>query len=138
YRQIDVFQGVVLIGRGDKIVLQKGYGDANVELGVPNRPDRVFRIASLTKPFTEVLLGRLAERGVLSLDDKLSRWLPGFPNGDSITLDMLRTHQAGIPSMNSISFDEESPVPNTLDSLVRAIANQPLDFPPGTKRRYSN
>src|SRR5438552_1135951 len=47
---LDVFQGVVLIARGDRIVLEKGYGFANVELGVRNAPDMVFRVASLTKP----------------------------------------------------------------------------------------
>jgi CubicO group peptidase (beta-lactamase class C family) len=51
---------------------------------------------------------------------------------------MLRTHRAGIPNMNSIPYDEESSVPNTLDSLVRAIAKQPLDASPGSRRRYSN
>jgi CubicO group peptidase (beta-lactamase class C family) len=43
----------------------------------------VFRIASITKVFTQVLLGRLVERGVLRLDDPLSRWLPEFPKADS-------------------------------------------------------
>jgi CubicO group peptidase (beta-lactamase class C family) len=52
YLALDVFQGVVLIARGDRVLLEKGYGDANLELGVRNTPDRVFRIASLTKPLT--------------------------------------------------------------------------------------
>jgi len=50
----------------------------------------------------------------------------------------LRVHRAGIPNMNSIPFDEEAREPNTLDSLVRVIAKTPLDFPPGSRRRYSN
>ncbi len=135
---IDAFQGVVLVARGDRILVQKGYGLANVELGVPNTPERVFRIASLSKPFTEVALGRLMEEHRLSLDDSLARFLPGFPNGGRITLDLLRTHRAGIVSRNSIPYDEEANAPNTLDSLVRWIAAQPLDFEPGAKERYSN
>jgi CubicO group peptidase (beta-lactamase class C family) len=138
YVALDLFQGAVLVARGDQVLFQKGYGNANVELGVKNTPASVFRIASLTKVFTEVLLGRLAEQGKLELDAPLSRYLPNFPKGDSITLDMLRLHRAGIPSMNSIPFDEEASEPNTLDSLVRAIAKAPLDFPPGSRRRYSN
>jgi CubicO group peptidase (beta-lactamase class C family) len=120
YVALDLFQGAVLVARGDQVLFQKGYGLANVELGVKNTPASVFRIASLTKVFTEVLLGRLAEQGKLELDAPLSRYLPSFPKGDSITLDMLRLHRAGIPSMNS------------------AIAKAPLDFPPGSRRRYSN
>ena len=137
-RQCDLFQGAVLIGRGERVILAKGYGDASVELGVRNTPDHVFRIASLSKMFTEVALGRLMEQSKLSLSDPLSRFLPDFPRGDSITLDMLRNHRAGIPSMNSIPYDEEAWQPNTLDSLVRVLAATPLDFSPGARRRYSN
>ncbi len=134
----DVFQGVVLIARGGNVVVEKAYGMANVELGIPNTPDKVFRIASLTKPFTEVLLGRLVEKGTLRLEDPLSRWLPGFAKGDSITLEMLRTHKAGIPNMNSFQHEEDEDSPHTLDSLIRTIAAKPLDFPPGSRTRYSN
>jgi len=137
-RKIDAFQGVVLVTQGDRVLLRKGYGLANVELAVPNTPDRVFRIASLSKPFTEVALGTLVDTGKLSLSDPLSRWLPAFPSADSITLDMIRTHHAGIPSRNSLVYDEESNVPNSLDSLVNAIAAMPLDYKPGSRSRYSN
>ena len=135
---LDLFQGVVLIARGERVVLEKGYGFANVELGVRNTPTQVFRIASLSKPFTEVALGRLVEEKKLDLSDPLSRYFPQFPKGDSITLEMLRTHRAGIANLNSIPYDEESGRPNTLDSLVRRIAREPLAFAPGAKRRYSN
>src|SRR5262245_2597742 len=138
YLDLNVFQGVVLVARGDRILLEKGYGYANVELAVRNTPDRVFRIASLTKPFTQVALGRLVEEKRLALSDPLARYLPDFPNGDRITLEMLRTHKAGIPNLNSIPFDEEARGSNTLDSLVRLLARQPLTFEPGSRTRYSN
>jgi CubicO group peptidase (beta-lactamase class C family) len=138
YRALDVFQGVVLVARGDQVLAEKAYGDASVELGVRNTPASVFRVASLTKVFTEVLLGRLEEEGRLDMSAPLTRYLPGFPHGDSITLDMLRVHRSGVPNMNSIPYDEEAIQPNTLDSLVRVIAKTPLDFSPGSRRRYSN
>ena len=138
YQTLELFQGAVLIGRGEQVAFQKGYGYANVELGVRNTPAQAFRVASLTKVFTEVLLGCLVEQGRLDLGAPLSCYLPGFPNGDSITIDMLRLHRAGIPSLNSIPFDEEASQPNTLDSLIRKIARTPLDFSPGSRRSYSN
>lgn len=138
YLGLDVFQGAILIARGDQVVLQKGYGLANVELGVPNTPERVFRIASLSKFFTEVALGRLFEQRRLDPEAPLSRYIPTFPQGDRITIEMLRTHRAGIAHRNSIPFDEEGSGPNTLDSLVRAIGREPLAFEPGSKRQYSN
>jgi CubicO group peptidase (beta-lactamase class C family) len=115
-----------------------GFGFANLELGVRNTRARVFRIASLSKPFTEVALGRLMEEKRLDPSDRISRYVPGFPSGDSITVEMLRNHRAGIANMNSIPYDEEAGEPNTLDSLVRRIALEPLVFAPGTKTRYSN
>ena len=136
---LDIFQGTVLFARGDRVVYEQGFGPADLEHGIRNSPESVFRIASLSKPLTEVALGTLIEQGRLSLDDKLAKFLPDFPRGDEITLDMIRTHRAGIPSLNSIPFDEEAPGgTNTLDSLVRKIASLPLDFAPGSKRRYSN
>ena len=135
---LDLFQGAILIARGDQILLEKGYGFANLELQVRNTPAQVFRIASLTKPFTEVALGRLVEEGRLDFAAPLSRYVPGFPNGDRITIEMLRTHRAGIANLNSIPYDEEARHPNTLDSLVRVLAAQPLSFEPGSRRGYSN
>jgi len=135
---LDLFQGVVLVARGDQVVLAKGYGFANVELGVRNTTNQVFRIASLSKPFTQVALGTLIESGKLAPSDPLSKFFPAFPHGDRITIELLMNHRAGVPNMNSIPYDEESSIPNTLDSLVRTIAQRPLDFEPGTRRRYSN
>jgi CubicO group peptidase (beta-lactamase class C family) len=138
YVDLELFQGAVLIARGDSVVLENGYGLANAELGVGNTSAQVFRIASISKPFTNVALGRLVEEKKLALSDPLSRHLPGFPRGESITLDMLRTHQGGIAHMNSIPYDEEANEPNTLDSLVKRIAREPLAFAPGSRTRYSN
>src|SRR5262249_37081323 len=76
---LDVFQGAVLLARGDRILLEEGFGLANFEHGIPNSPRSVFRIASLSKVATEVALGKLIESGALSLDDPLERFLPSFP-----------------------------------------------------------
>jgi CubicO group peptidase (beta-lactamase class C family) len=135
---LDVFSGVVLVARGDSVVASRAYGLAVREFGVPLEVDHAFRIASLSKPFTRALVGRLAEKGALGIDDPLDRWLPDFPSADRITLRQLLDHQAGVPSVNSLPFDEESPVPNTLDQLVDSIARLPLDFEPGSDTRYSN
>jgi CubicO group peptidase (beta-lactamase class C family) len=137
-RACELFQGVVLVARGDRVLVSKGYGLANAELNVPNTPDRVFRIASLTKPFTELALARLADEHRLALADPVAKYLPGFPGGDSITIEMVMQHRAGIPSMNSIPYDEEAFASNSLDSLVQRIERTPLAFTPGTQRRYSN
>ena len=81
---LGVFQGTVLVARGEELLVEKVYGFANVELGVPNKPEQVFRIASLSKAFTQLALAKLAEEGQLGLDDPLSRFLPDYPQADQI------------------------------------------------------
>ena len=69
----------VLVVRDGVVVHRAAYGLANVELGVPNTPETVFRIASVTKQFTAMAILQLCERGKLRLDDRLAAVLPGFP-----------------------------------------------------------
>jgi CubicO group peptidase (beta-lactamase class C family) len=135
---LDVFSGVVLIARGDLVVLARAYGLADREFEIPIAVDTAFRIASISKSFTRVLVGRLVDRGVLGLDDPLFRWLPEFPSADRITIRLLLDHRAGVPSVNSLPFDEEAFASHSLAGLVDSIARMPLDFEPGTDERYSN
>lgn len=137
-RDLGVFTGVVLVARGDSVAFSRAYGLADREFGIPIEVDHAFRVASISKSFTRVLVGRLAETGALALDDTLDRWLPEFPSADRITLRQLLDHRGGVPNVNSLPYDEESPIPNTLDRLVDSIARMPLDFEPGTEIRYSN
>src|SRR6185503_11119882 len=66
----------MLIARGDRVLFRGARGRANVELGVPLSPDHVFRIASVTKTFTAALVLRLVDDGKLSLDDRVSAYVP--------------------------------------------------------------
>lgn len=135
---LDVFSGVVRVARGDSVLFEKAYGAADLELDVPLTVQSRFRIASITKPFTRALAGRLADRGVVDLDAPIRRWLPDFPEAERITLRLLLDHRAGVRSVNSLPYDEEAVRPNALADLVDSIARLPLDFEPGTNERYSN
>ena len=87
----------VLVKRGQEVLLRKGYGMANLELGVALQPDSVFEIGSITKQFTAAGILLLAERGRLRLDDEITRYLPDFPtHGKKITIQHLLTHTSGI------------------------------------------
>jgi CubicO group peptidase (beta-lactamase class C family) len=135
---LNVFSGVVLVAHDDSIVLARAYGLADREFGIPVETDHAFRIASISKSFTRVLVGRLVDRGVLGFDDPLSRWLPDFPSAERITIRLLLDHRAGVPNVNSLPFDEEAFIPHTLADLVDSVARMPLDFEPGTDESYSN
>src|SRR6476660_502956 len=83
------FSGVVLVMKQNKVLLKKGYGQADREWNVANTADTKFRIGSITKQLTATAILQLVEEGKLSLDDKLSKFYPGFPKGDSVTIHML-------------------------------------------------
>jgi CubicO group peptidase (beta-lactamase class C family) len=106
---------------------------ANWEPGVPTTPRTRFRIASITKTFTGAAVVMLAERGKLSLQDPLSRFIPEFPSGEKIRIRHLLLHQSGVGNPESEPCDDVA-----LDGLVAQIARKPLSFPPGTSSLYSN
>ncbi len=133
------FIGTVLVARGGRILFRQSYGMANYELSVPNSNETRFHIASVSKPFTAAAILQLAEQGRLGLSDRVSRFVPGFPNGDRITLDNLLTHSSGIPDINDIEdYDTFARSPHSVEQLVAKFAGLPLEFEPGSKERYSN
>ncbi len=135
------FHGAALVAQNGEIIFDKGYGMADVELGVANTPDMKFLIGSITKQFTAAGILQLQEQGRLSVKDPLTKYLPEFPSdpGDEITLDHLLTHTSGV---HSYTDDGTIMVRRTVelssDSLLALIANYPLDFEPGEKYYYSN
>lgn len=137
YRDMAVFDGVVLIADNDQIVYHCAYGLADYRFDTPLTQDTRFRIASLSKQFTEASVGLLAEAGLVALDAPLSDYLPDFPEADRITLRQLLNHTSGIPHTNNLSWvDMKQGL--TLEEIVAGLAEEPLAFEPGTESAYSN
>ena len=131
----------VAVLRDGQLVFAKGYGSANLELAAPANSKTVFRIGSLTKQFTAAGMLLLAEQGKLSIDDKLSLYLPNFPRANEVTLRDLLNHTSGIHNFTEAPvIDRISTSGATVEELVADIADQsPLyDFEPGTGWWYSN
>jgi len=135
------FSGAVLVSIKGKVVYKNAVGYANIEDSIPNTCDTKFRIASFTKPFTAMLILQLVEDGQISLDGKLTDYLPEFTvdGGDKITIDQLLTHTAGITG--------ESRIPDLIDieklhytrkGLLDRIMEYDLVYEPGEGREYSN
>ncbi len=130
----------VLVVKDGETVLRKGYGLANLELGVPIQPDMVFEIGSVTKQFTAAAVLMLAERGLLSLDDEITRHLPGYPtHGQKITIDHLLTHTSGIPSYTGLpEWMERVREDMKVEQLIAMFKDKPLEFAPGERWAYNN
>jgi CubicO group peptidase (beta-lactamase class C family) len=129
------FAGTVLVARGDRILLARGYGLANAELGAPNAVETVFRIASISKTFTAAAIVMLAERGELRYTDTLARYIPDFPVANRITIRKLLLHSSGVanPDYERIATSRVS-----LAELIAQFKDKPLLFEPGTRSQYSN
>lgn len=130
----------VLVVRDGRTLLRKGYGLANVELGVPIRPEMSFRLGSITKQFTATAILLLAEQGKLSLDDEITRFLPSYPTaGRKITIRHLLTHTSGIANYTDLpSYEARTKEDLTLDQLVDTFRNEPMRFAPGERFEYDN
>jgi CubicO group peptidase (beta-lactamase class C family) len=131
------FTGAILVARDRKILLDKAYGDANLEWNIPNTPTTKFQLASITKEFTAAAILLLAERGKLNVNDSVKKYMPDAPPAwDKITIYNLLTHTSGIPN----KFDGITSWSQTMppDKLIAAFRDKPLDFEPGTSGKYSN
>ncbi|HYG65844.1 MAG TPA: serine hydrolase, partial [Thermoanaerobaculia bacterium] len=130
----------VLVMKDGEVLLRKGYGMANLELGVPITPDMVFELGSVSKPFTATAILMLAERGKLSIEDDVTRHLPGFPtHGRKVTLAHLLSHTSGVPNFTSLpDWVGKQRLDLTVDELIGLFRGRPLDFEPGERYSYSN
>lgn len=122
---------------GDRVLLSRGYGFANVELRVPASDSTVYQSGSMGKQFTAALIEMLVEQHRLRLDDSIVRWFPeGKDMWRGITVRRLLTHTAGVAEYTDSTFDYRRDY--TEDELVKFAASRPLDFAPGERWSYSN
>ena len=132
------FDGVVLVGRGDRVVYHRAVGAAERSWSVPNAADTRFPWASVTKQLTATLVLQLVDEGLVMLSTPLGDVLPGLPPGHAgrVTVRQLLQNTSGLPV---------DPVPDytaLTDSAFAAALGAALDaelaFEPGSRFRYSN
>jgi D-alanyl-D-alanine carboxypeptidase len=130
----------VLVRKGDRVLLRKAYGMADLAKARPVQPDMVFRLGSITKQFTATAIMILVDEGKLSVGDDIRKHLPGYPTHDAtITVEHLLTHTSGIPSYTELpGFPQRMAQDIEPAALVEQFKNLPLEFPPGTRMKYSN
>jgi len=130
----------VIVTRDGETLLRGGYGMADLELGVPIRPEHVFRIGSVTKQFTGAAILMLEQEGRLSLSDPLTRFFPDFPTGGrQVTVEQLLGHTSGIRSYTDMptwpaTWRQDLSVPE----LIATFRDEPFDFEPGESWSYNN
>lgn len=138
--KVEGFSGSILVALDGKPVISKGYGMANYELDVPNTPQTVFRLGSITKQFTAMAVMMLQERNKLTVQDPICKYLEDCPTAwQPITIRHLLTHTSGIPNFTEFpDYAKTMSLPVTQASLIERFKDKPLEFVPGEKSNYSN
>jgi CubicO group peptidase (beta-lactamase class C family) len=134
-----LLSGVLLISRGDRVVLQRAYGFASWELQAPVTTETRFGIGSITKVMTEMLVDMLAAEGHLDLDAPVSRYLGSFPagpRGGQVAIRHLVDHRSGVPHRVTNAIDETMPLHPS--DIVERVRTKGLLFEPGAQELYSS
>lgn len=125
------------IVRDGKVVKQKAYGLANVELNIPATTETVYQIASTTKTFTATAVMKLVEEGKLSLEDSVTKWLPELPAAWSgVTVRHCLTHTSGLPDL-ILDQCTAKPIAETREEVLKKLAETPVLNKPGETWGYN-
>lgn len=130
--------GSITIAKDGKVLYTRsfGYGQITETMKKPLTETTKYRIASITKTYTAVMIFQLIEEGKLRLGDHLDKFFPQIPNADKITIAQILSHRSGIPEL---AVDAGWRLqPRTHKEVLAAIAKGKPDFEPGSQHMYSN
>jgi D-alanyl-D-alanine carboxypeptidase len=129
----------VAVVKDGRIVYAQAYGSARLEPKVAASPDMRYAIGSISKQFTAVAILLLQQDGRLSLDQPVSRFIPGLTRGNEVTIRQLLSHTSGYQDFWPQDYVPPMMLkPITAQGILDRWAKKPLDFEPGTRWQYSN
>jgi D-alanyl-D-alanine carboxypeptidase len=129
----------VAVVKGGKLVYTHAYGKARLDPATPATPDMRYSIGSISKQFTATAILLLQEQGKLSLDDSVSKYVPGLTRGDEVTIREILSHTSGYQDYWPEDYVMTPMLkPETAQQIIDTWGKKALDFEPGTKWQYSN
>lgn len=138
----DIFSGAVLLARGNNVLYEKAFGEANKDFKALNNVNTKFNLGSMNKMFTSVAIAQLVEAGKLSFDDSLSKFMPDFPDkvsAQKIKIKHLLSHTSGLGNYFNQAFIDGSRARfRTVDDFLELAKDEKMMFEPGTRWQYSN
>ncbi|MBO9676485.1 MAG: beta-lactamase family protein [Sphingobacteriaceae bacterium] len=131
--------GAFMVAQKGKIIYQKAFGKANLELGDNLTVESIFQLGSMTKQFTAVAVLLLEQQGKLKVSDPISKYIPDYPGSDKITIHHLLTHTSGIKDFTKMkALAEIAQKEMTPKMMVDFFKDEPVDFAPGERFEYNN
>ena len=142
YHTKNNFNGSVLIAEHGEVLYKNGFGYANIEHEIPNTPENKYRIASISKQFTSMLVLQMVEKGKMSLDSTIRTYIPEYPEpqGDKIAIHHLLSHTSGMPHYGGIPgfFEKYGRQHFTHREFVELFWDLDLIYKPGEEYSYSS
>lgn len=140
YQDMNWFTGVVMVAKEGVPVFEKAYGLADIEKNIPNTAETRFRIGSINKMFTAILIMQMMSDGKLSPDDKLEKFGLGFPEeiAGKVTLRQILGHKAGFSDIFIPEYLDNIRAYKDIDDILPLLLHAPLIYEPGTDQQYSN
>jgi CubicO group peptidase (beta-lactamase class C family) len=142
------FNGTILIRQNLKTIYKKSFGFANLPFKAPNTTDTKYKIASITKAFTSVLILQLYEQGKIDLEKSVTTYLPDYkgPAGDKVSIKQLLNMTSGMRNMEAGTTFEtilkkgipQFQLPHTLDEMITKYCSDTLVNKPGSQFDYNN
>ena len=129
---------IAIVQKGN-LVYTQAYGNARLNPAVPATSRTRYAIGSVSKQFCAAAILTLQQDGKLSLDDPISKYIPGLTRGDEVTIREILSHTAGYQDFWPEDYLMTPMLqPTTAQQILDTWAKKPLDFDPGTQWQYSN
>lgn len=133
------YMGSVAVSKNGEIIYTKTIGFADIENNIKATENSKYRIGSITKTFTSVLVLKAVEENKLTLNQSIDKWFPEIENANEITLEQLLNHRSGIYNLtNSSDYSTWNTQPKTERELLEKIKKGGSVFKPNSKAEYSN
>ncbi|MDD4847163.1 MAG: serine hydrolase [Bacteroidales bacterium] len=133
------FMGSVAVSKNGDFIYTKSIGYADIESGIKASENSKYRIGSISKSFTTVLILQAVEEKVIDLNQTIDKWFPSIKNAETITVQHLLSHRSGIHNFtNNKDYLTWCTEPKSEKEMVAIIAKGGSDFMPDSKAEYSN
>ena len=135
----DKLMGLLAITKHNEEIFSKAVGYLDVSMEIKNNSNTRFRIGSITKTFTAVMIFQLVDENKLKLDTPLAQFFPKIPNAAKINISHLLNHSSGLFNItNDANFSNWMTTPSTPELMLSRISSHQVDFEPGAQTEYSN
>ena len=132
------FMGSVAVSQNDELIYAKSVGFADIEQALKANENSKYRIGSISKTFTTVLVFKAVEENKLNLNQTIEKFFPTIDNADKITITQLLYHRSGIHNFTNDNWLDWNTQPKTEQEMIEIIAKAGSDFEPDSKAIYSN